>query len=195
MGIERMTTGSLSRFRVIQSEQELARKMADADRPQEAGLNPSLSGALDEVDVLTPEGRESYARLAVLSRQEARRLRQEAQAALRREEAAQQAEEQREREEHAREAARQEDDARPRAAVGPAVAPDGGRDADRAPLAASADANGAEDGEHTPLARLADAGQTASGDTDAQDGPQDSANAADSPRADKAPPSPLHIIV
>lgn len=147
MGIERMATERLSPFRAIQTEIELARKMAENHRLQEAGQNPSLSGALDEVDILSPEGRESYARLALLSRQEIRRMQEEENAALRQEENARRAEERRaEAEERARQAAAREKDAV------------GGEEQDD--NAAAAEEN---DGQ-TPLERLDQATQAASDD-------------------------------
>lgn len=187
MGIERMATERISPFRAIQTEIELARKMAENHRLQEAGQNPSLSGALDEVDILSPEGRESYARLALLSRQEIRRMQEEENAALRQEENARRAEERRaEAEERARQAAAREKDAV------------GGEEQDD--NAAAAEEN---DGQ-TPLERLVQDTQAAADDDKAaadtnglENGADDLTDASAPARAEgtQGLKPPFHLVV
>lgn len=185
MGIVRIPTEPVSQFRAIQTEVELARNLAKNQRLQEAGQQPSLFGALDEVDILSPEGRESYARLALLSRQEIRRMQEEENAALRQEENARRAEERRaEAEERARQAAAREKDET------------GGEEQDDS--AAAAGDNDAQ----TPLERLDQAAQAASDDDRATadrngfkseaDGLTDAPAQADGTRGRK---TPFHLVV
>lgn len=188
MGIERISTESITPFRAVQTDWELARKIADSNRPQQAeGQNPSLSGELSDVDILSPEGRESYARVAMLSRQVSRRLQEEAEAALRREEAAQHAEEQRqEREERARQAA--DDEARRQERGEAADASGEDREADRLPgIAAHAAqaAYGEEDGKSG----------TESGPQAARSDSPSEAAAASQADGETGRQAPLHLVV
>lgn len=184
MGIERMAT-EVSQFRAIQTDWELARKIAENSRLQQPeGQNPSVSGELSTMDILSPEGRESYARIAMLSRQVSRRLQEEADAALRREEATQQAEEQRrEREERARQAAEEVAHDQEKSAV--AAASDEDAEDDRPPTIA---AQATHDGE--------EAGQN-SADSDPgvarTDGQSDATAASTGPETGLQPP--FHLVV
>lgn len=186
MGIERIAT-EVSQFRAIQTDWELARKIAENSRQQlPEGQNPSVSGELNEVDILSPEGRESYARLAVLSRQVSRRLQEEADAALRREEAAQQAEEQRqEREERARQAA--EDAMRDQEKS--AAASDEDKEAGSLPDTAAQAASGREETGQNGANGDSDAARTG-GPSDAAVSPADGETVRETVRQ-----TPLHLVV
>ena len=103
MGIEGIMVRSFAQFGVVQTDYDMTRLLTEnALLRQPGGIQEA---APISPDILTPEGRESYAQIALLVRQAARRLREEQEQALR-QEAAEQASA--EREEERRQEERQE---------------------------------------------------------------------------------------
>ena len=95
MGIEGIMVRSFAQFGVVQTDYDMARLLTEnALLRQPGGIQEA---APISPDILTPEGRESYAQIALLVRQAARRLREEQEQALR-QEAAEQASAEREEE-------------------------------------------------------------------------------------------------
>lgn len=115
MGIEGIMVRSFAQFGVVQTDYDMTRLLTEnALLRQPGGIQEA---APISPDILTPEGRESYAQIALLVRQAARRLREEQERTLR-QEAAEQA--RAEREEERRREQRQEqweDDRRPQEAT------------------------------------------------------------------------------
>ena len=103
MGIEGIMVRSFAQFGVVQTDYDMTRLLTEnALLRQPGGIQEA---APISPDILTPEGRESYAQIALLVRQAARRLREE-QERTHRQEAAEQA--RAEREEERRQEERQE---------------------------------------------------------------------------------------
>lgn len=93
MGIEGIMVRSFAQFGVVQTDYDMARLLTEnALLRQPGGIQEA---APISPDILTPEGRESYAQIALLVRQAARRLREEQERTLR-QEAAEQARAERE---------------------------------------------------------------------------------------------------
>ena len=103
MGIEGIMVRSFAQFGVVQTDYDMTRLLTEnALLRQPGGIQEA---APISPDILTPEGRESYAQIALLVRQAARRLREE-QERTHRQEAAEQA--RAERKEERRQEERQE---------------------------------------------------------------------------------------
>ena len=103
MGIEGIMVRSFAQFGVVQTDYDMTRLLTEnALLRQPGGIQEA---APISPDILTPEGRESYAQIALLVRQAARRLREE-QERTHRQEATEQA--RAEREEERRQEERQE---------------------------------------------------------------------------------------